>query len=329
MTLLAAAMRHDPADSQPAPKQEGFLDLVVVGHIMIEHIRHSSGREEGPLLGGPAAYSSLVAARLGSRVGLVSKAGPRAPLTILAPLLHAGVDCRGLAIGTETRTTHLAYSHQGTKTLRFDHRGDPIRTADVPPAYLDAKAFFVCPVDLEVEPSVVDSLRRTDAVTMTDLGGVGGAASSTHPKGDPHGLSRVREWASRFDVVKLSDEDAALVFGEHVGPEQAGRLVRSWGVGVVLVTMGPKGAYLLTPGRLEHIPAIEVCSVDPTGAGDAYCAAFLDAFQETQEVVYSARFAAAVAALLTTKTGGASCERAPTLADAVWLMQRPCDSDPS
>jgi ribokinase len=49
-------------------------------------------------------------------------------------------------------------------------------------------------------------------------------------------------------------------------------------VPMAVFTRGGEGSILYLEGKEEHIPAIPVRMVDPTGAGDAYRAGFLTAF---------------------------------------------------
>ena len=73
------------------------LDLVCVGRIVTETIVRPTGIE-GPLLGGPPAYSALPAARQGVRVGLAPTIGRALPAGFLYPLGRPGVDATGVAL---------------------------------------------------------------------------------------------------------------------------------------------------------------------------------------------------------------------------------------
>ncbi len=71
-------------------------------------------------------------------------------------------------------------------------------------------------------------------------------------------------------VLKLSEFEAGLLGG--LDEEPLGKL----GVPEVVVTLGSRGALVLERGRLEHVPGRPVePAVDPTGAGDAFGAAYL------------------------------------------------------
>jgi fructokinase len=78
--------------------------------------------------------------------------------------------------------------------------------------------------------------------------------------------------ASRALLVKASDEDAELVYGEGVD-ESATRWIAS-GAGAVAITRGPDGARIVTGhGWVDAlVPPLEAPIVDTIGAGDAVLA---------------------------------------------------------
>jgi sugar/nucleoside kinase (ribokinase family) len=66
-------------------------------------------------------------------------------------------------------------------------------------------------------------------------------------------------------VLKLAEEEL----------EAIGREPEDLGVPEVLVTRGSRGSLVWAGGRLEEVPARAVTGRDPTGAGDAFVAAYL------------------------------------------------------
>ena len=94
-------------------------------------------------------------------------------------------------------------------------------------------------------------------------------------------------------VLKLADDEAAALFGGE--PSQAD--LDDLGVPEVLVTQGSRGVLVYAGGRLEHVPAQPLSGeVDPTGAGDAFSAAYLSARNGGHAPVPSARRAGALVA---------------------------------
>lgn len=78
------------------------------------------------------------------------------------------------------------------------------------------------------------------------------------------------------------------------------------GARAVVVTLGNRGAMLVTPHSSAHVPGFEVRAIDTTGAGDAFAAGFAIALIEGKPPVEAIRFANAAAALSTMAMGAQS-----------------------
>lgn len=81
-------------------------------------------------------------------------------------------------------------------------------------------------------------------------------------------------------IVKLSDEELSPLLGVD-SSEEATSLLLDRGVELVLVSLGPDGAFYATSEFSGTVPAFEVKVVDATGAGDAFLAATLSHLAET------------------------------------------------
>jgi sugar/nucleoside kinase (ribokinase family) len=71
-------------------------------------------------------------------------------------------------------------------------------------------------------------------------------------------------------VLKLSEEEALALVGRL---EE--RALSELGVPEVIVTLGSRGCVVIARRRLVHVPTEPVEDCDPTGAGDAFAAAYL------------------------------------------------------
>lgn len=91
-----------------------------------------------------------------------------------------------------------------------------------------------------------------------------------------------REYHNRFSgllesvrILFPNQEEAALLTGSE-DPRRASSTLLDLGLETVILTRGAEGCYVATREYLQWIPAVEVeQAVDSTGAGDAFCAAFL------------------------------------------------------
>lgn len=114
--------------------------------------------------------------------------------------------------------------------------------------------------------------------------------------------------AQQSRVVKLSLDDAKGLYGVPSSPESVIDHLLALGAMAVVLTDGERGCWFGTVRRPRpaYVPAFPVAAIEPTGAGDAFCAALIDRMLQTgwSEVTNDdIRFAAAAGALATTKHG--------------------------
>ena len=72
----------------------------------------------------------------------------------------------------------------------------------------------------------------------------------------------------------MGDDELPPLLGTQ-DPEEAARMLLDRGASLVLISLGPKGAFYATEDFAGSVPAFEVEAVDATGAGDAFLAAAL------------------------------------------------------
>jgi adenosine kinase len=90
------------------------------------------------------------------------------------------------------------------------------------------------------------------------------------------------------------------------GLEKAELLQRT---GIIITTLGDRGALVSTPTDQTHVPAARASRVtDPTGAGDAFRAGLIKGFATNKSLVESARMGA-VSASFSVECQGTQCHR--------------------
>lgn len=98
-------------------------------------------------------------------------------------------------------------------------------------------------------------------------------------------------------------------------------LCRSFGVPVVIVTLGARGCFVSQPDVYVRIRAHEVEAIDATGAGDAFVGGFAAGLVRFKRNVFeAAHFANAVAALAVTLPGTATAM--PTLREITRFLKK-------
>ena len=290
------------------------LDLTVIGHIMIETIYLSDGSIVSLVLGSSASYSSVAASSLGTKTGLVTVIGKDMPYYIVSPIIESGVDTKGICIkGKDSRSTKLTYDEAGNKKVSYEKVAPDILFKDIPRQYLKSEAFFVCPMDFEIPLETISKLRKLNKLMMTDLGGFGGTVSTMHPSsGSKKDKKLVKDIVSKFNIVKASIEDCFYLFKYKVSPKKSIEILHKWGAEVVIITLGEKGSVISNGKDITEIPVFKTKTVDTTGAGDVYCAAFLSEYLRTNDLYKSGLYASAASSILTEKTGGVITSRMPT-----------------
>jgi 1D-myo-inositol 3-kinase len=215
--------------------------------------------DDGYVVGGAAAYSSIAAHSLGARARVLTSHDPAfeeyrsLPETVSITVKPA----------EDSTTFHNTYDG-GARTQLLLGRGATIGGGDVPSDWGRSDVLYLCPIADEVEPSVLQATT--------------GSVIGVTPQGwfrtwDDAGVVSAKKWAGaeavlpHVDVCVLSEEDIAAF------PEELDRF-RSLTKRVVF-THGAGGATLYAGDEARHFPAYEARQVDPTGAGDVFATAYL------------------------------------------------------
>jgi ribokinase len=123
------------------------------------------------------------------------------------------------------------------------------------------------------------------------------------------GMPLSRRLLAGVDVLTPNETESQLITGMPVGSPQeaeaAAQSLLAQGVGAVVVTLGAKGALVVSPQGATLVPGHAVKVVDTTGAGDAFSGALAVALAEGQSLVGAAAFANAAAAIQVTRSGTA------------------------
>lgn len=227
----------------------------------------------GPFHGARALQRLRVPARIVARCAVEDRD------RLLPPLVRLGTPVRYVP-GTATSSFSFTYNGD-VRTMTVEALGDEWRPEDLPE--LRSRWVHVAPLSRQEWPAdTVAALARRSRVLL-----------------DGQGLVRVPETGplrldDNFDrdilrhiwTLKLAEEEAAVV-GDPL----------ALGVREVLVTHGSRGSTIYVGGRAEFIPARAV-DAEPTGAGDAFSAAYVVSRNAGLGPAGAARRATAVVASL-------------------------------
>ncbi len=287
------------------------FDVVVIGNIINETIV-INGELNGPVLGSPAAYSSVALVKLGMNAGLASYYGTDIENGLIKNL--CGVDISGLIRTNRTSTNRLIYKTDGTKEIVFEHKAPNIKKKDLLQAYVEhCEVFYICPMDYEVDIGVIKMLREKRKTIAVDLGGYGGATSTVHPSiSDPAQFLLLASICESSQVVKASIEDMSLIM-PHKGADKISDFFIGLGAENCVITLGGEGSFYKTAqGTASYVPAFQ--SDKPfnfTGAGDVFGAGLIADYIRNRDIHSAVRYGNAVASLVIEKEGGCVSERMP------------------
>jgi ribokinase len=100
------------------------------------------------------------------------------------------------------------------------------------------------------------------------------------------GLENISELLKKIDILILSQREfrTLLNLKDRLDDEiirDKAKILLEYGMKTLIITMGDKGAFLLTNKKSELIPAMKIEQVtDTTGAGDAFSAGFIYGFAQ-------------------------------------------------
>jgi len=231
----------------------------------------------GPYHGARALQRLRVPARIVARCAEVDRE------VLLPPLVRLGTPTRYVH-GESTNTFSFSYNGD-VRTMSIEALGDVWQPSDIP-ELLSGRWVHVAPLARGEFPlETIAALARRRRVSFDGQGLV------RVPEIGPLRLDDDfdRELLRHIWVLKLADEEA-----EVLGDPAA------LGVREVLVTHGSRGSTIYYGGKSEHVPAHPTGN-DPTGAGDAYSAAYIVARNAGFSPVGAARRATAVVASMLTR----------------------------
>jgi sugar/nucleoside kinase (ribokinase family) len=259
--------------------------------------------------GGAAANQAAWMAHLGARVTFAGRVGARDVGYHRDELTRAGVRAH-LAVDPEADTGSIVImvAPDGERTM-FTDRGanHHLRIQDVPVGLLDdadvlhLTGYTFCePALLEVARWLLGQARSRGLAVTVDPGSAAFLARMA-----PGAFLR---WTDGAAVCFPNRDEAAVLVGQAEPVTMAARLATHYGV--VVLKLGGAGCVLAVPGEDPvHIAAHPARARDTTGAGDAFCGAFMsrwlagDPHPPTADLADAARFAARVAASVVTRFG--------------------------
>jgi len=287
-----------------------MADIIVVGSLNMDLVVRAPhmpapgetiiGSNFRTIPGGKGANQAVAAAKLGAQVSMVGRVGDddfgRAQLRNLGQL---GIDTRYITVDPDAAT--------GIALITLDASGqNSIVIAAGANMHLTV-------ADIDAAQEIIAQADVLVCQLESPLEAVEHAIALAHSCGvkvilNPAPARKLSpETLSKVDFLIPNESETAILTGMEVtdvpSAKKAADHLRQQGVGIVILTLGEKGALLVGPSEEMYIPAYEVEVVDTTAAGDAFVGGFAVALAEGENLANAVRFANAAGALTVTRLG--------------------------
>ena len=279
-----------------------MADVICMGEVLVEFV---STQANTPLTqapgfikapGGAPANVAVALQRLGTSAAFVSKVGDDPFGVYLRDSLAAdGIDTRYLFVDPQARTTavFVAVWDDGRKDLCFYRNpgADMMLREDEIDARIfeGARCFHFGSITLIHEPAA--SAQRKALHIAQQKGLMVTYDPNYRPTLWPNVETAQRVIRDSFrhcHLAKISAEEWEVATG-HAELEAGIRAVLDWGVELLVVSQGAKGALATNGDYCIELPAIPVDVVETTGAGDGFMAAMISRLLPERERLGSLR----------------------------------------
>lgn len=251
-------------------------------------------------MGGKGANQAIAAARSGADVAMVARlGGDDYGRTFRDVLVREGIDTRFIvedgALGTGVAVIFL--DERGNNRIVFVPRAnEAVTAADVEAAEEAIASADVLLMQLEVPFEALQA-----AASIARSHGRRVVLNPAPAQSPPDSL------LSLIDIIIPNQTETEVLMGlssqDDHGLIRAARALLSKGPKAAVLTLGARGALLVTAELAEFIPSHSVEVVDTTGAGDAFCGALATALAGGRDMADAVRFANAAGALAATRLG--------------------------
>lgn len=302
----------------------GF-DIVTMGPLICEVMRKDLDKPldapadfTGPYPSGDAAIMLNAAAKLGANCAMIGVVGNDGfGRCVTNRLKESGADCSMVRIHPEASTgvAFVCYYSDGSRNFLYHvHHAAPgmLTPDDVDMEKLKgAKWIHVSGFTMSTNQASAEAVYKMvrEASPETKI--------CFDPNIRPEALSveEIRRLClpviKRADLILPSKSEAMMFTGAATDDEGC----RKWASEgkIIVLKNGEAGSRIYTKDEIVDVPSFPVEEVDPTGAGDTFCGAFLTALIEGKSIRECGRFANAAGAMSVRKQG--PMEGAPSRAE--------------
>ncbi|MBO5130414.1 MAG: carbohydrate kinase [Oscillospiraceae bacterium] len=314
-----------------------MYDVIALGELLIDFASKSVDAAGYPTMaanpgGAPGNFLAALNA-YGAKTAFLGKVGDDTfGHLLLGTLNQAGIETKGIVVDPDVFTTlaFVTFDDKGDRSFSFARKpgaDTQLRWEEVDKSLIDeTKVFHFGTLSLTDEPV------RTTTQKAVAYAREQGKLITYDPnlrkplwKSEEEAKEQILWGLYQADVVKISDEEVEFLWG--CSPEEgADKLLNEYGVGLAMVTLGPKGCYLKTANAVCNAPGPKVSPIDTTGAGDIFGGSAVSRLLElnkplaeltAEDLAYIGYFATTAASLSTEFSGGI-----PSIQDKAIVLER-------
>lgn len=246
--------------------------------------------------GGKGANQAVAAARLGAGVSMVGCVGDDDyGRQLLARLADDDVDVRAIrVVASPTGIAIIVVEPAGENAIVVaPGANDCVAPSDVARAPIGTADVVVSQLEIPLETV------RAAAATAR-------ASNTPFLLNAAPARSLCGELLRMVDVLVVNETELGAIAGARIAPGDEAAPARELlqqGVGAVVVTLGGRGALVVSPAGSTPVAAFRIVPVDTTAAGDAFVGALAARYRGPESLVAGAQYASAAAALACTRAG--------------------------
>ena len=264
-----------------------MIDILTIGEMLIDLTQTGVSDAGIPVYtafpGGAPANVAVAAAKLGAKTAFIGKVGNDAFGRLLVDTVKSnGVNADGMIVSDQANTTLAVVSLQenGERSFAFYRKGfadTQLNEAEISADLLSSTHFLhFGSVSMTEEPSrtaTFNSALRAKNMGATITYDPNYRASLWDSFDDA--LYQMRMPLGIVDILKISDEELPLLTGTDDPEAGTKQLWEQYGIGLILLTLGAKGAYYRFGDCTGLCEGVKVKVADTNGAGDTFFGAFL------------------------------------------------------
>ncbi|MBR1414676.1 MAG: ribokinase [Prevotella sp.] len=275
--------------------------ILCVGHITHDSIITPSQPDGVDCAGGTAYYVAWAMHHLPQDVsfGVVTAVGDDLKHEIVK-LRQAGIDILDLGSPTSVYFENKYGENMNNRQQRVLSKAAPFTIEQLKDVEADVFHLGTLLVD-DFSPEVVEYLAGKGRVCVDVQGYLREVRGQQVYAVDWHDKLRVLK---STDILKVNEHEVDVLTDGEKDLHRAARLIHSWGVREVLITLGSFGSVIYAGDKFYEIPGFPPRRiVDATGCGDTYAAGYLYARSQGASYEEAGRLAAAMCTLKLEHTG--------------------------